>query len=1196
MLSLRTCQAVFSLLMILLSANSPHNDSAQSETTVQGASNYLSSQDAAEARSLSHEVQELADQGKYEEAIPKAARAVEIRKRIFTHEHPDVASSIGDLAYLHFKNNNYIKARELYDEAVAILDNLRLENQEAVKILNSLGLLYYAQEDLINAERFYRRALTMEEKLPQGVDHPKAPNIIANLALVLLDKGDSEGAEQLYRRVLKLREKQLDLPEPKLILMLNNVALAHYQIAKRAQAVRLFRLALDISKKEFGDDPPALLPIISNLLTIYLQDGAYGEAEILVQRGLVLLTRNAGNNFYYHAMAYNGIGQFHKAKGRHKKAEEFFQLAEKAIKKSSRAEQPYEAEILTNLGLLYLELGQYTKAEDPLQRAVAIRQDSMGEKDPTYATSIGTLGELYRRKGEYVKAESLYKQALTIYQNSVGELHAYSATIINNLGVLYYSRGDVRTAEDYFQKALKIREQVLSPQHPDIAVSLVHLAACYRSSSRLDEAVNSLQRALTIFEQSHDLDPFVAQTLNDLGLVHYDKGNLNEAESLFQRALAINEKILGSEDLRLTSTVNNLALVYQARGQLDRAEQFYQRALAITEKSPAVPHPLVATVLRNLSSASDAKGDIDRALDFARRAGEIEERSLDFALASGSEDQNHIYLRTFQNTTSEDISLHVHDAANNKSAARQALTTVLRRKGRVLDAMATNVRALRDRSSQRDKGLFNELAEVRAQLASMISEGSDRTDAGYNPAFVAKSKSYEKLQARVNAGGAVLRTHAQPVTIESIQKLIPEKSALVEFVCYSPINLKNPKAGNERPLRHYVAYILRRGGDIEWADLGEAQPIDFTVWDLRAALRNPKSTPDGENIGGLAHELYQEVMRPVLDRIPSDTKQLLISPDSMLQFVPFEAMLDRSGHYLIERYSVSYLSSARDLQIFQATSRSRQPPLIVVNPDFNTRVKQAKSLGRDSEVSKSRPVASSTTTYALLTGTDEEGRGIKRLYPRAQMLRGSDATEAALKQIRGPSILHIATHGFFPETQPVALADPDATKINGEPVFKSSIALLKLEGNPSKRGEEYIASLSRSGIVLAGANIHDRAAGEDGLLTALEMSGLDLRGTKLAVLSACETAMGDLESGNGVDGLRRALMLAGAETQVMSLWKVNDEITRETMIKFYTRLRAGATRAEALRQAKLDLLRTTDYAHPYFWASFIESGDWRRLA
>jgi len=212
--------------------------------------------------------------------------------------------------------------------------------------------------------------------------------------------------------------------------------------------------------------------------------------------------------------------------------------------------------------------------------------------------------------------------------------------------------------------------------------------------------------------------------------------------------------------------------------------------------------------------------------------------------------------------------------------------------------------------------------------------------------------------------------------------------------------------------------------------------------------------------------------------------------------------------------------------------------------------------------------------FAPVTVTAQEGRSIKSLFPEALLLTGNRATKASLKQIAAPRILHIASHGFFLADTPF-VADARGTR---------SINARVTIGNP----------LLRSGLALAGANLR-KSNDEDGILTALEASGLNLWGTKLVTLSACDTGIGEVKNGEGVYGLRRAFMLAGTETLVMSLWPVSDYVTRGLMTNYYKGLKLGQGRREALRQVQLHMLKRKDLQHPFYWASFIQSGEWANL-
>jgi CHAT domain-containing protein len=322
-------------------------------------------------------------------------------------------------------------------------------------------------------------------------------------------------------------------------------------------------------------------------------------------------------------------------------------------------------------------------------------------------------------------------------------------------------------------------------------------------------------------------------------------------------------------------------------------------------------------------------------------------------------------------------------------------------------------------------------------------------------------------------------------------------------------------------------------------------------------------------------------MQPIRS-ITGNAAHLLISPDGELNLMPFEALVDESNHYLVERYAITYLTSGRDLLRMQQTRPSKAPPLIVADPAFGPAYVKTSADDSGSKSSISTKLGTdisrdlNDTYFAPLAGSAEEARRIKALFPDARLLTGAAANEPALKATSAPSILHLATHGFFLEdTAKTALPAGRGVKNAGAPVAPE---------NP----------LMRSGIALAGANRHQPGS-DNGILTALEASGLDLWGTKLVVLSACDTGLGEVRNGEGVYGLRRAFVEAGTESLVMSLWPVSDYVTRELMTGYYKNLKDGLGRGGSLRRVQLEMLKSPGRSHPFYWASFIQSGEWASL-
>jgi CHAT domain-containing protein len=290
--------------------------------------------------------------------------------------------------------------------------------------------------------------------------------------------------------------------------------------------------------------------------------------------------------------------------------------------------------------------------------------------------------------------------------------------------------------------------------------------------------------------------------------------------------------------------------------------------------------------------------------------------------------------------------------------------------------------------------------------------------------------------------------------------------------------------------------------------------------------------------------------------------------------------VDERDRYLVETYTLTYLTSGRDLLRLQTQAPSRQQPVIIANPDFdhpgNSELATRASSSRGAE--NRRSTDSTSLKFGSLPGAAAEAAALARLLPEATLLTESQATENALKQVQSPRILHLATHGFFlSDLEPALPLNPLA----GELMTAARPPVVPTTENP----------LLRSGLALAGFNLR-QSGSEDGVLTALEAAGLDLQGTELVVLSACDTGVGEIANGEGVYGLRRALTIAGARSQLMSLWQVADIGTDALMVDYYHRLLQGEGRSEALRQAQLALRQDPQYCHPYYWAAFIFQGDW----
>jgi tetratricopeptide (TPR) repeat protein len=1101
----------------------------------------------------------------YAQALESFQRSLAIREQALGANHPDVAQSLHNLAFLYQAQGQYSKAEPLYQRSLAIYEQALGANHPDVAVsLNNLAGLYHSQGQYSKAEPLYQRSLAIREQA-LGANHPDVAVSLDNLAGLYRSQGQYSKAEPLYQRSLAILEQALGANHPDVATALNNLAVLYEAQGQYSKAEPLYQRSLAIYEQALGANHPNVAVSLNNLAVLYVNQGQYSKAEPLYQRSLAIREQALGANHPNVAVSLNNLALLYVNQGQYSKAEPLVQRSLAILEQALGANHPDVAQSLNNLAGLYERQGQYSKAEPLYQRSLAIREQALGANHPDVATTLNNLAALYQAQGQYSKAEPLYQRSLVILEQALGANHPNVALALNNLAVLYEAQGQYSKAEPLYQRSLAIREQALGANHPDVASSLNNLAVLYHSQGQYSKAEPLVQRSLAIREQALGANhPDVAQSLHNLAALYEAQGQYSKAEPLYQRSLAIREQALGANHPDVAQSLNNLANLYQDQGQYSKAEPLYQRSLAIREQALGANHPDVATALNNLAVLYWSQNQTEPALTRLARALDIEETNLAQNLVIGSEEDKRAYLKTFSGSTHSAISFHLQFAPTNPQAARLALTTILRRKGRVLDTLSQALIRLRQQLSPADQERLTRLSVLRTQVAQ-IAFNPNPTDQQRQQLQLLNTQA-EQIEAELNRSSSAFAQTTQKVTLEAVQKAIPANAALVEFIEYYPFNPKAPQ-GQRWGSPRYAVYVLSATGEPRWADLGSASEIDALVAQYRSATLDPRR-PLSETQAA-ARTLSAKIMAPVRQFVGT-ANHLLIAPDGQLNLVAFAGLVDEKNQYLIETYQITYLTSGRDLLRLQTAPPKANPPLIVANPTFD---KPGTTAIQIASADRSNPRSGDLAAlrFGPLPGTAVEGEAIARLLPNARLFTQTQATEAVVKGTPNPRILHLATHGFFLKPAPVTPARDGSQPLPSE--------------NP----------LLRSGLALAGFNVR-QGGGDDGVLTALEMTGMDLRGTQLVVLSACETGLGDVQSGEGVYGLRRALTLAGAQAQVMSLWRVDDEKTKDLMVAYYQRLSKGEPRGEALRQTQLALLRNPQSAHPRDWSGFIFTGDWRAMS
>ncbi len=1020
----------------------------------------------------------------------------------------------------------------------------------AARAYNALGVAQ-ASKQMPEAEAALRRALSLREQ-HFGAEHPEVAQSLVNLAMFYRLRGNYQAAEPLYRRALEVIEKVRGPEHPELATVLNNVALFYKTRGDYAAAEPLYRRALEIREKALGAEHPDVAATVNNLAELYRTQGRYAAAEPLYQRARAIWEKTLGR------------------------------------------EHPYVATVLTNLALLYKDRGDYQRAEPCFQEALSLRERIFGPEHPEVATAASNLAELYRVRGDFTAAEPLYRRAIAIREAKLGPAHSELAIGLNNAAAMYRDRGDYATAELLYRRALDIWEKALGPQHPLVANALNNLGELYRMQDRPDEAKPLLERALGIREKAlGTAHPLVASTLTNLGAVELALGNLAAAGQDFTRALSVAEQAVGPTHPLVATILNHLGHLSRRRGDDAGAESFYQRSFRIRQQVLGSGHPDLVASATHLSLLYLARGQAQAAGEWLARATDLSEADARRNLVVGSERQKVLYAQRAGRVAEMTVAWQVRYFPAEATAARLALLTVLRHKGRVLDVLANQTAALRRRATAADQQVLDDLQAARNRLTQLAGKAEAQDERAQ------LERTIEQLESQLGERFAQLGTQLRAVTFEDVQAALPKNAALVEYVIYRPLDLS--QTDRLAPKRRLAAYLLRAGDPApQFIELGELDPIETRLAAFRRALGDPQS-----EVRPLARALDEQLLAPVRSRL-GKVRHLFIAPDGSANLIPFEALVDERGRYLVERYDITLLTSGRDLlRLAGGRPAGTQRGFVVADPRYDLGGQTAAQPAGQA-ANGTRSVDFQAVVYPPLPGTRREAQLLQRIFQEAEVVLGEAATESRLKAVHAPLYLHIGTHGFFlPE---------NAT---GQGTAESRELGLVVESSPVVRENP----LLRSGLILAGVQQGQSGAGEDGVLTALEAAGLDLWGTQLVVLSACETGLGEVRQGEGVYGLRRALVLAGAETQVMSLWKVSDAATAALMGEFYRRLGRGESRMAALRAARLGLLRgeirprseetrraiglspgkpTTKrpakWQHPYYWAAFVISGDWLPMA
>jgi CHAT domain-containing protein/tetratricopeptide (TPR) repeat protein len=978
---------------------------------------------------------------------------------------------------------------------------------------------------------------------------------------------------------------------------LDRLGFLYYTSGDLAKGEQYLRQSLQTRESAFGPDSLEVAETDNDLAMLLRDVRRMDEARARAEHAAAVRERVLGTHTLPFAESLNTLATVYGMAGDYVAAVSQFERAVNIHEERSSRDRESEeyGTLCINLAGTYQRLGKYDSAESAFRKGLDALRVKPGINHPAFAASELAYASLETDLGHYVEAEQLYDEGGRLVERELGDQHPVYATLLNNRGLFYQSIGNVAAAEADYRRSLELKRKLYGPNSALAASTLRNLAqATYTIDRRRGEQL--FAEAVAAYGRLPNAPPFdFASVLIGLARAQRDRGAVAEARATVERALDVSRAGVGERHPLYAAAVRELGLTLAAAGDSDLAEQRLHEALAIAEQVHGPQHPDVAAFLDALGDFYVARRDFAGAQPLFARSLDIQDRFWSDVLAIGSESFKAETMAAASDPIPRLIALQT--AAPELPAARVlAFEAVTRRKGRIVeqvrkwhqrvDASASDAVQGRMREWQALLGCRTSLTvalgyrdlkpgvagsctlagtDLEGRYERLLSDLRLRwtADVGARAvnAIATLQDRADRLEASLNREAGASPGGFARTTADDLRRELGEHEALVEFVSYSAAS-----PGGGRTTRRYGAFVLTRSGPLGWVDVGSAAAIDMAVSDLLSAARD-WSTSVAHHESDAARtsmqtaeealaDLSRLVWRPITPLVDTTTiNQLRIAPDAQLNLVPFEALSD--GRELIDRFTITYIPAGRDL-VAASADRSSEPPVVVVSPG-------AKSPAR--RVSGDAGAAFRTDGLARLDAAAAEAADIRHLVPRALLFTGPDASERRVKDLHRPALLHVVGHG-------VVRTGDDC----------GGHACVAMPLKPSTQ------AMTLAAIVLEEAYGRGAGSAEDGLLTALELQNMDLRGTEMLVLSQCQMASGLASVGEGVYGMRRAAAIAGVNTFVAPLWNVEDQVQRRLMKQFYGELAAGRTRGEALRHAKQALRRSAATRSFLYWAPVIMSG------
>lgn len=959
--------------------------------------------------------------------------------------------------------------------------------------------------------------------------------------------------------------------------------------ARDAESSQLAERAVDLKRRLYGHDDPRVAVSLAYQAVLCEVLGSTVEAESLHTHALALIEDALG------------------------------------------PEHPLHVVIIREFAPLLNQLGQYQRTLQLTERALQIlaaAPDSIHKAHVLNAQSWS-----YYQLGDYARAVASIDQAIAIREALFGVDHNRVQGIVNNRAIYLHEMGNYPAALEAYQRVLEsLRRTLDDPRDLRIGAAQLNVGLLEIEMGDFESARQDLHAALEFATkrdiQNHEL---AADCLLGLGRTYYEMGDDDDSEAYFKQALDVCQTALPTGHPLITAVLRQLAELYYECGQLDLAHNLCARAESTLVATVGREHPYradVETIWGRILAATD---ETDAAIEKSLHAEKISAAHLSLMARGFAEREALLYGRRRPHAL--DVPLRLVAQGAKPSTVGRVWEAVVRSRALVLQEMQMRSRRAALAQDETTTRLVAELRQASTRVANLTVRGPGSDRQHHGAVLAAAQHDREAAERRLASHSATFRHDLQleRAGLEEVAASLPSGSALVAFVVYDR-NERRRRAGAAAEARHeasFVAFVLAPDRDPQVVKIGLQREIEARVaaWNREAAygvLLRSRTPAQAEAAYFAAGEALRKLVWDPLETLLGDARAVLVVPEGAMHLVSFAALPTAEGEYLVEAgWRFLYLTAEHDVIAHKGSDTHNVGLLAIGDVDFEATPPREVLAQRSPTDRTDKPIqlasrgenpagpAIGTLRAALpcdglegveateLPGTAVEVRQVADLWKRSNaassraepltILTRAEATENAFERLAsGHRVLHIATHAFFLAADCV---------VGGQPTMKTR--QLRPNVLSVETGSEPILEKppSLAGFFLAGAAHRNDVALDqnDGVLTAQEIAMLDLQGVEWAVLSGCDTGVGDVQVGEGVHGLRRAFHIAGVGSVIMSLWAVSDDAAQEWMTSLYeARFVDGLDTIDAVHEAtlqRLEMARTRGRGtHPFFWGAFVVAG------